>query len=121
MSGLLVLTFIISLWLALFIADLSEVEFTFERLIFILAGQIPILLVITIYVFIYMVLRFSKETLYLLIISTIFGSLAFFGMESFSSGNSIANVGIYNGHSSNFYAWSFFMEESISRWLPDLS
>lgn len=65
---------------ALFIADLSEVEFTFERLIFILAGQIPILLVITIYVFLYMVLRFSKETLYLLIISTIFGSLAFFGI-----------------------------------------
>lgn len=65
---------------ALFIVDLAEVEFTFERLLFIFAGQIPILLVVAIYIFLYKVFKFSKETLYLLIISTIFGSLAFFGI-----------------------------------------
>lgn len=65
---------------ALFIVDLAEVEFAFERLIFIFACQIPILLIVAIYILLYKVFKFSKETLYLLIISTIFGSLAFFGI-----------------------------------------
>ncbi|MEM2914082.1 MAG: AEC family transporter [Candidatus Bathyarchaeia archaeon] len=65
---------------ALFIVDLADVEFTFERLLFIFAGQAPILLAVAIYIFLYKVIKFSKETLYLLIISTIFGSLAFFGI-----------------------------------------
>ncbi len=65
---------------ALFITNLTEVDFTFERLRFIFAGQIPIILITAVYVILYLILKFSKETLYLLIISTVFGSLAFFGL-----------------------------------------
>jgi len=65
---------------ALFITNLTEVDFTFERLRFIFAGQIPIILITAVYAILYLILKFSKETLYLLIISTVFGSLAFFGL-----------------------------------------
>jgi predicted permease len=65
---------------SLFIINLTEVDFTFERLRFIFAGQIPVILIIAVYVIAYMILKFSRETLYLLIVSTVFGSLAFFGL-----------------------------------------
>ncbi len=65
---------------ALFIVDLAETSFVTETLTFILAGIIPVLLVIAIYGLLYSVFRFSKNTLYLLILSTILGSLAFFGI-----------------------------------------
>jgi len=65
---------------ALFIVDLAETSFVTETLTFILAGIIPVLLVIAIFGLLYAVFRFSKNTLYLLILSTIFGSLAFFGI-----------------------------------------
>jgi len=65
---------------ALFIVDLAETSFVTETLTFIFAGIIPVFLVIAIYGLIYSVFRFSKNTLYLLILSTIFGSLAFFGI-----------------------------------------
>ena len=65
---------------ALFIIDLAETSFVTETLTFIFAGIIPVFLVTAIYVLLYAVFRFSKNTLYLLILSTIFGSLAFFGI-----------------------------------------
>lgn len=65
---------------ALFITDLAEVDFSPERLIFIFTGQFPIVLMTAIYLLLYKVFKFSKETLYLLIVSTVFGSLAFFGI-----------------------------------------
>jgi len=65
---------------ALFIVDLAETDFTHENLRFILAGIIPILVILAVYVFLYLTLRFSRNTLYLLILSTVFGSLTFFGI-----------------------------------------
>ena len=65
---------------ALFIVDLAETSFVTETLTFIFAGIIPVFLVTAIYGLLYAVFRFSKNTLYLLILSTIFGSLAFFGI-----------------------------------------
>jgi len=65
---------------ALLIVDLAEISFNEENLRFIIAGITPILIVLAVYIFVYLVFRFSKETIYLLILSTVFGSLAFFGV-----------------------------------------
>jgi len=65
---------------ALFIVDLAETTFAAETLSFIFAGVIPIFLVVAIYGLLYAVFRFSRNTFYLLTLSTIFGSLAFFGI-----------------------------------------
>jgi predicted permease len=65
---------------ALFFVDLAETIFVVETLSFIFAGIIPVLGVVAIYVLLYFIVRFSKNTLYLLILSTVFGSLAFFGI-----------------------------------------
>lgn len=65
---------------ALFIVDLAKTDFNEGNLMFVLAGMTPIFLVLLIYILLYFALRFSKNTLYLLIMSTIFGSLAFFGI-----------------------------------------
>jgi predicted permease len=77
---------------ALFFIDLSETIFVAETLSFIFAGIIPIFVVVAIYVLLYVLFRFSKNTLYLLTLSTVFGSLAFFGIPfvtfAFPSGQS---------------------------------
>jgi len=65
---------------ALFLVVMTETNFTEGTLRFIFAGIIPILAALTIYVSLYIILRFSKNILYLLILSTVFGSLAFFGI-----------------------------------------
>jgi len=65
---------------ALFFVDLSETSFVAETLAFIFAGIIPIFVVVALYVLLYAIFRFSKNTLYLLTLSTVFGSLAFFGI-----------------------------------------
>ena len=65
---------------ALFLVDLAETSFIAETLSFIFAGIIPIFVVVIIYVLFYVLFRFSKNTMYLLTLSTIFGSLAFFGI-----------------------------------------
>jgi len=65
---------------ALFFVNMVETNFTKETLRFMFAGIIPVIVVLTIYTFLYLMFRFSKNTLYLLILSTIFGSLAFFGI-----------------------------------------
>jgi len=65
---------------ALFIVDLAGIDFTTQNLTFIFAGIIPIIIVSGIYAFLHLTLRFSKNTLYLLILSTVFGSLTFFGI-----------------------------------------
>jgi predicted permease len=65
---------------ALFFIDLSETSFAAETLSFIFAGILPIFVVVAIYVLLYAIFRFSKNTLYLLTLSTVFGSLAFFGI-----------------------------------------
>ena len=65
---------------ALFIIDLAEIRFTEQNLKFSLAGVLPIIAVLLVYILLYFVAGFSKNTLYLLILSTAFGSLAFFGI-----------------------------------------
>jgi len=65
---------------ALFFVDLAETSFVAETLSFIFAGMIPVFMVVAIYVLLFVLFRFSKNTLYLLTLSTVFGSLAFFGI-----------------------------------------
>jgi len=65
---------------ALFLVDLAEIEFTAENLMFTFAGIIPIIVAIAIYILLYSIFKFSKNTLNLLVLSTIFGSLTFFGI-----------------------------------------
>ena len=65
---------------ALFLIDMAETTFVAETLTFILAGIIPVFVVTAIYGLLYMVFRFSRNTFFLLTLSTIFGSLAFFGI-----------------------------------------
>lgn len=65
---------------ALFIVDLSGIKFTEENLKFVFAGIMPIILILAIFILLYLVIRFSKDMLYLLILSSVFGSLVFFGI-----------------------------------------
>jgi predicted permease len=65
---------------ALLFINLAETTFTRETLQFMIAGVIPVLIMVPIYWIIRVIGRFSKNTLYLLILSTIFGSTAFFGI-----------------------------------------
>ncbi len=65
---------------ALFFINMAETKFTEETLRFMLAAAIPIFVALAIYIILYFAFRFSKNTLYLLILSTVFGSLAFFGI-----------------------------------------
>jgi len=65
---------------ALFIVNMSAIELTEETLRFGFAGIIPVLVSVLVHLAFYLVLRFPKETLYLLILSTVFGSLSFFGI-----------------------------------------
>ncbi len=65
---------------ALFFVNMAETNFTEETFRFIFAGIIPVFVALVICIFLYSTFRFSKNTLYLLILSTVFGSLAFFGI-----------------------------------------
>jgi predicted permease len=66
---------------ALFIVDLAETNFfATETLSFIAAGILPVLVVLTVFGLLYLIFRFSTDTFYLLVLCTIFGSLAFFGI-----------------------------------------
>lgn len=65
---------------ALLFVDLAKTTFNEENVRFVVAGVTPILTVVAIYLILYYVMRFSKNTLYLFILSTVFGSLAFFGI-----------------------------------------
>lgn len=65
---------------ALFIVDLAEISFTTENIHFIFVGLIPTFLISTLYIVCFFIFKFSRNTLYLLIVSTLFGSLTFFGI-----------------------------------------
>ena len=65
---------------ALFIVNISGVELTAETLRFAFAGMFPVFAALALHLVLYLALRFSKHVLYLLILSTIFGSLSFFGI-----------------------------------------
>ena len=65
---------------ALLFINMVETEFAVDTLAFILAGMAPIFVVLAIFLVLFKVFRFPKDTLYLLILSTIFGNVAFFGI-----------------------------------------
>jgi len=65
---------------ALFLVTMVETSFTSDILAFMLAGILPVFVVLAVYALLYVVFRFSRNTFYLLILTTIFGSLAFFGI-----------------------------------------
>ena len=65
---------------ALFLVNMAETEFTSRTLRFILAGLIPGFLSVGLYLGLFFLLRLRIDTLYLLILSTVFGSHAFFGI-----------------------------------------
>lgn len=65
---------------ALFMVDLANVNFNEENMRFIVAGIIPILAALAIYILLYFTIRFSRDTFYLIVLSTIFGNVAFFGI-----------------------------------------
>jgi malonate transporter len=65
---------------ALFFVNIAEASFTPEILVFMLGGIIPILTVMMVYSLLYITSRVSRDAFYLLTLSTIFGSLAFFGI-----------------------------------------
>ncbi|MFC1899715.1 AEC family transporter [Chloroflexota bacterium] len=65
---------------ALFLINIAEIDFTGDTIRFVLAGISPIIIILIGYTLIYLIFRLSKETYYLLTLSTIFGSLGFFGI-----------------------------------------
>ena len=65
---------------ALSLVNLGEIILTGSTLKFMSAGIIPILVAVIVFVVISRIFRFSRDTLYLLIVSTVFGSVAFFGL-----------------------------------------
>jgi malonate transporter len=69
---------------ALSLLNLAETEFTGETFRFMLAGILPVLGVLLLYLFFYFVFRLPQYTLYLWILSSVFGSVAFFGVPFIS-------------------------------------
>ena len=65
---------------ALFFVNIAEASFTPEILVFMLGGIIPILTAMMVYALLYITSWLSRNAFYLLTLSTIFGSLAFFGI-----------------------------------------
>ncbi len=65
---------------ALFLVNIAEIRFTPEILTLLFAGITPIIVTVAFFALLHFTFRFSRNTLYLLILSTIFGSLAFFGI-----------------------------------------
>ena len=65
---------------ALFIADLSETSLDGPHLTFILANMLPALMALGVFGILYFLFHFSKAVLVLLIVSTVFGNLNYFGI-----------------------------------------
>ncbi len=63
-----------------FVSNLSQINFTQVNFIFLLAGVIPILIVLVIFSLLRMLFKFSRGTFYLLVLSTVFGNLLFYGI-----------------------------------------
>jgi predicted permease len=65
---------------SLFLVNMAKTEFNVEIIKFMFVGIIPIFVAISIIFLSHLILKFSKNHYYLLILSTIFGSLSFFGI-----------------------------------------
>ena len=69
---------------ALSLLNLAETEFTAETFRFMLAGILPVFGILLFYLFLYYAFRLPKHTVYLWIFSSVFGSVAFFGVPFIS-------------------------------------
>ncbi len=69
---------------ALSLLNLAETEFTGETFRFMLAGILPVLGILLLFLFLYYAFRLPKHTVYLWIFSSVFGSVAFFGVPFIS-------------------------------------
>ena len=69
---------------ALSLVNLAETEFTAETFRFMLAGILPVFGVVLLYLSLYYVLRLPRHTVYLWILSSVFGSVSFFGVPFIS-------------------------------------
>jgi predicted permease len=69
---------------ALSLVNLAETEFSAETFQFMLAGILPVLGVLLLYLLSAYLFRLPRETLYLWILSSVFGSFAFFGVPFIS-------------------------------------
>lgn len=65
---------------SLLLVNLTEIELTKDTFKFTIVGTLPIIVACIIFLIAYYIFRFSKNTFYLLTVSTVFGSLAFFGI-----------------------------------------
>ena len=65
---------------ALLLVNMAETTFNAETLRFVLAMNVPVLVATTLYLLVYFIFRFKRDLLYLLIVATVFGSMAFFGI-----------------------------------------
>lgn len=65
---------------ALLLVNIAETQFNSETLRFMAAGITPVLIVLILYLIVSRIFRLSKETTYVLTLSTIFGSWGFFGI-----------------------------------------
>lgn len=69
---------------ALFVVNLSETTFDAGNMKFVAAAIVPVIVAVCAFLVLHAVIRFPKNTLFLLIQSTVFGSLAFFGIPFIS-------------------------------------
>jgi len=69
---------------ALSLVNLAETEFTLETFKFMLAGVIPVLLILLLYLSFFFAFHLPRHTLYLWVLSSVFGSFAFFGVPFIS-------------------------------------
>ena len=69
---------------ALSLRNLAETEFTAQTFRFMLAGILPVMGILLLYLFLYYVFRLPKHNVYLWILSSVFGSVAFFGVPFIS-------------------------------------
>ena len=65
---------------ALFFVSVSESTFSTETLLFVAAGILPILAALAAITVFHVAFRLARDTYFLLALSTVFGSLAFFGI-----------------------------------------
>lgn len=65
---------------ALLFVNIAETAFTAHTITFMVAGIIPVFAVLLLYLILYRVFRLARNSLYLLTLSTIFGSWGFYGV-----------------------------------------
>jgi len=65
---------------ALLLVNMADIRITMDTLKFILSAILPPFVILSILLIVFLVFRFSVQTLYLLIVCSVFGSHSFFGL-----------------------------------------